>query len=542
MHDTDTAEQAFRAARLGFQPWERTAADLNDPAHRARCDQLAAFAGAQIDPTAYVAPNAAIFTETLTLGPDCIIASHALLRGHLSFGAACSVNPFACVSGRVTMGQGVRIASHATLVGFNHGIVDTGTPMYRQKTHSLGIEIGSDVWIGANAVILDGARIGDGVVIAAGAVVRGVVPDFAIMGGVPARVLGSRRAAPPQVAAGPDLAGFAQRVSDQWRDVLAAHHGPQGYLSADASGAARPAIRHLCDAVELAAGFGVQDDLFGPGDIARLSDLQDPETGLFPDPYRQPDLTRPLREDPIALYNVLAVGYALECLGAAPRHPVRAVELSAADLCAWLEALPWTTNAWSAGATVDAIATGLYFNARYFTTQRAREVLLGWLSLNVDRSTGLWGGQDAAGSFLLPVNGFYRLTRGCYHTFGVPVPHPERVIDTILSHYRTHEGFTGTAANACNLLDVVHPLWLCLRQTDHRRREAEAVARKVRAAIPDLWQDGQGIAFAPGHAPGLQGSEMWLSVLFTASALLGEEDACVYQPRGVHRLTAAGLG
>lgn len=52
--------------------------------------------------------------------------------------------------------------------------------------------IGNDVWIGANAVILTKARIGDGAVVAAGAIVRSDVPPYAIVGGVPSRIIGYR--------------------------------------------------------------------------------------------------------------------------------------------------------------------------------------------------------------------------------------------------------------------------------------------------------------------------------------------------------------
>lgn len=52
--------------------------------------------------------------------------------------------------------------------------------------------VGNDVWIGANAIILTSAVIGDGAVIAAGAVVRSDVPPYAIMGGVPSRLIGYR--------------------------------------------------------------------------------------------------------------------------------------------------------------------------------------------------------------------------------------------------------------------------------------------------------------------------------------------------------------
>lgn len=51
------------------------------------------------------------------------------------------------------------------------------------------IKIGNDVWIGANAVILPGVSIGDGAIIAAGAVVTKAVPPYAIVGGVPAKII-----------------------------------------------------------------------------------------------------------------------------------------------------------------------------------------------------------------------------------------------------------------------------------------------------------------------------------------------------------------
>ena len=51
------------------------------------------------------------------------------------------------------------------------------------------VEIGSDVWIGARAIIIGGVRIGNGAMVAAGSVVTKDVPDYAIVGGVPAKQL-----------------------------------------------------------------------------------------------------------------------------------------------------------------------------------------------------------------------------------------------------------------------------------------------------------------------------------------------------------------
>ena len=56
-----------------------------------------------------------------------------------------------------------------------------------------GLIIGDDVWIGTRAIILPGVTIGNGVIIGAGAVVTKDVPDYAIVGGVPARVIRLRK-------------------------------------------------------------------------------------------------------------------------------------------------------------------------------------------------------------------------------------------------------------------------------------------------------------------------------------------------------------
>ena len=71
----------------------------------------------------------------------------------------------------------------------NHGYEDPGTPIGRQFPVNRPVSIGSGSWLGAGAIVLPGSNIGRNVVVAAGSVVRGTVPDHCVVAGVPARIV-----------------------------------------------------------------------------------------------------------------------------------------------------------------------------------------------------------------------------------------------------------------------------------------------------------------------------------------------------------------
>jgi acetyltransferase-like isoleucine patch superfamily enzyme len=92
---------------------------------------------------------------------------------------------------KITIGDNVLIGPGVKLNGANHGTA-RGTPMVFQDRKGGDITIGEDVWIGSNAVILAGVSIGNGAIVGAGAVVTKDVPEFALVAGVPAKLVKTR--------------------------------------------------------------------------------------------------------------------------------------------------------------------------------------------------------------------------------------------------------------------------------------------------------------------------------------------------------------
>jgi len=94
----------------------------------------------------------------------------------------------------ITIGNDVVIASGAGITDNDHGFADMHTPIRLQPSVSSPVAIEDDVWIGFNAAILKGVRIGGGSVIGAGSVVTRNIPPYSVAAGVPARIIRNRAA------------------------------------------------------------------------------------------------------------------------------------------------------------------------------------------------------------------------------------------------------------------------------------------------------------------------------------------------------------
>jgi acetyltransferase-like isoleucine patch superfamily enzyme len=102
-------------------------------------------------------------------------------------------NVFIQVRGFVNIGRDVIIGPNVSIFSENHIFDDDKIPIRKQGVSRKGVTIGEGVWIGTRSIILDGVNVGTNSIIAAGSVVNKDVPDFAIVGGVPAKILKYRK-------------------------------------------------------------------------------------------------------------------------------------------------------------------------------------------------------------------------------------------------------------------------------------------------------------------------------------------------------------
>jgi acetyltransferase-like isoleucine patch superfamily enzyme len=139
------------------------------------------------------------FGDSVSIGAFSILSvsgSIADLGAGIRIGNNVGVGEFAHIGGAglVTIGDDTIIGAYFSVHPENHRFQDLDILIRHQGVTRQGITVGTNCWIGTKVSILDGAKVGDGCVIAAGAVVKGTFADNSIIAGVPAKVIGIRDA------------------------------------------------------------------------------------------------------------------------------------------------------------------------------------------------------------------------------------------------------------------------------------------------------------------------------------------------------------
>ena len=126
------------------------------------------------------------------LGKQSVIESFCCINnavGDVTIGDHTRIGIHSTIIGPVCIGSHVHLAQGITVTALNHRYDDKKRRIDEQGVSTQPVVISDDVWIGANAVILPGVTIGRHAVVAAGAVVTKDVPDYCMVGGVPAKIL-----------------------------------------------------------------------------------------------------------------------------------------------------------------------------------------------------------------------------------------------------------------------------------------------------------------------------------------------------------------
>lgn len=149
-------------------------------------------------------PVTALYGERfIRIGERTVIGPHATVSAGVSPAHELAPGPALSIGDRCLIGRGSGIVAHESIeigddvftghyvyvTDANHGYVDPDVPVGRQFAEPKPVSIGAGSWIGHGAIVLPGAQIGRHVVVGAGSVVTGTLPDYSVAIGSPARVV-----------------------------------------------------------------------------------------------------------------------------------------------------------------------------------------------------------------------------------------------------------------------------------------------------------------------------------------------------------------
>lgn len=127
-------------------------------------------------------------------GKEVNIEKGANIASTVEIGSRSGIGKFCTIGGGTIIGEDVLMGQDVIIFTQNHRFSDTSIPIIEQgMDESEIVIIGDDVWIGARVIIMPGVRIGSHSIIGAGAVVTKDVPNWAVVGGVPAKVIFMRK-------------------------------------------------------------------------------------------------------------------------------------------------------------------------------------------------------------------------------------------------------------------------------------------------------------------------------------------------------------
>jgi len=213
VHLTSRLRRATVAAVPEFSSWARRATSAGidvlwericelgaiGPGHR-RARRFGAFG----EDSVMAFPLGTVFNERwIHIGSHTRIGPRVSLCAGMEPGQEMVSDPVVTIGDRAVIGQGSYIVGHfcieigadvhtgpyVYITDQNHTYEDPDVPIGRQWPVEASVHIGSGSWLGAGVIVLPGANIGCNVVVGAGSVVTGELPDHSVAVGSPARVV-----------------------------------------------------------------------------------------------------------------------------------------------------------------------------------------------------------------------------------------------------------------------------------------------------------------------------------------------------------------
>lgn len=128
-------------------------------------------------------------------GTDVVVKDRCYFGNgsRLTVGDRSQLGQNARLNGRITIGSDCLMGPDVVMMATSHGYERTDIPMIQQLGWEKAIKIGNNCWIGTRCIILPGVEIGDNCIVGSGAVVTRSFPANSIIGGVPARLLKTRK-------------------------------------------------------------------------------------------------------------------------------------------------------------------------------------------------------------------------------------------------------------------------------------------------------------------------------------------------------------
>lgn len=133
--------------------------------------------------------------ENLSIGDDVLfnVGCHVQASSPVVVGNHSHFAPYCVLYGPLEVGDKCAVAAHTVFASIGHTYDQPDVPFVDLPARKATIVLEDNVWIGANATILAGVRIGTGSIVGAGAVVTHDVEPYTVVGGVPARLIRRRK-------------------------------------------------------------------------------------------------------------------------------------------------------------------------------------------------------------------------------------------------------------------------------------------------------------------------------------------------------------